>query len=317
MDVSDTPSTCSNAIDATREGGALPHVESRSVRSGGWSRERDMADALRLVAAGSEFAFSGDKELTIGRGPDNDIQLSSPYVSGRHGKLVPCAEGWVYEDTRSRNGTYHAGNRIERLVLIGPVTLLLGRPGRGEELHIHPRPRSSIFICYRRGDSGGHAGRLRDQLAERFGDSRIFRDIERLPVGEDFVDAITRTLDHCRVMLVVIGRDWLTATDKHGLRRIDDPSDPVRLEIVTALRKSPAATVIPVLVQGAQMPEAEELPDDLRPLARRGASIAPDELWQPSTDRLVTALEELLVSAAPAAPDGALDRLGPEEAAES
>lgn len=253
-----------------------------------------MAESVRLVAAGRELTFDAGRALTIGRASSSDVRLSNPYVSGSHGRLVPGPEGWTYLDVGSKNGTYRLGERVQRVMLVGPTTLLLGAPGCGVELHIDPHERSTIFVSYRRGDSAGHAGRLRDRLAERFGESRVFRDIDSLRMGEDFVDGITRTLSDCRVIIVVIGLGWLEATNHRGVRRLDDPEDYVRVEIVTALTKSPPATVIPLLVQGARMPRTDELPVDLQPLTRRGALLAPDEHWESATDRLLGTIERVL-----------------------
>ena len=120
---------------------------------------------------------------------------------------------------------------------------------------------SYIFISYRRIDSAGHVGWLNDDLSERFGQDHIFRDIETIQPGADFVEAIQQAVGSCDVLLAVIGRQWLAVTDATGRRRLDDPDDFVRLEIATALARN--IPVIPVLVQGASMPAAHELPGPL------------------------------------------------------
>src|SRR5687767_3973056 len=93
-----------------------------------------------------------------------------------------------------------------------------------------------IFISYRRDDSSGHAGRLFDCIRARFGDESVFMDITDIPPGVDFTHALDKALSQCRLVLVVIGTQWLTSTDPSGRRRLDDPEDHVRLEIVRALR---------------------------------------------------------------------------------
>jgi YVTN family beta-propeller protein len=92
-------------------------------------------------------------------------------------------------------------------------------------------------------------------------------DIDSLPLGVDFVDQLERSLHQTDVALVLIGPQWLAATDESGARRLDDPDDFVRLEVAAALRSD--ARVIPVLVDGAPMPRSDELPEELRFLARR------------------------------------------------
>src|ERR1041384_4143726 len=134
------------------------------------------------------------------------------------------------------------------------------------------------FISYRREDAAGYAGRLRESLERRLGTARVFRDVDTLRPGQDFVQAIESRLSDCAVMLAVIGRDWVNARDLAGSRRLDEPFDFVRLEIAAALAR-PSVLVVPVLVEGASMPATSELPDSLKPLVRRQAISVRDETW--------------------------------------
>ncbi len=131
-----------------------------------------------------------------------------------------------------------------------------------------------IFISYRRDDSAGHAGRLYDRLESHFGQGQVFMDVDAIEPGLDFVQVVQQAINSCDGFIAVIGRYWLQATDDAGARRLDDPEDLVKLEIATALERG--IRVIPVLVQGAQMPRATDLPDDLRGL--RGCQIGADGL---------------------------------------
>lgn len=149
-----------------------------------------------------------------------------------------------------------------------------------------------IFISYRRDDSAGYAGRLYDRLIPRFGASRVFMDVEGIEPGADFVTAIEEAVGSCRVLVVIIGDEWLSTPDAAGRRRLDDPHDFIRLETVTALTRG--IRVVPVLVGGALMPRAEELPDDLKPLARRQAIEISHKQWEATTDELIHALEGML-----------------------
>ena len=132
---------------------------------------------------------------------------------------------------------------------------------------------AKIFISYRRGDSIGHTGRLFDLLSKHFGNAQIFMDIDTIGPGEDYAEVIKKTCESCEVLLAVIGRSWLDAIDQDGNRRLDDPGDFVRLEIVHVLEKG--VRVVPVLVDGARMPDAKSLPPDLKNLlfAMRGKSM--------------------------------------------
>ena len=149
-----------------------------------------------------------------------------------------------------------------------------------------------IFLSYRRDDSAGHAGRLRDALAAHFGAERVFMDIDSIGYGDDFVEAVEKAVGSCAVVVVVIGREWLSAADKKGNRRLDDPRDFVRLEVETALKRG--VRIIPVLVEGASMPGEDVLPPPLAMLARRNAIELSDERWQFDTERLAAALEQKL-----------------------
>lgn len=149
-----------------------------------------------------------------------------------------------------------------------------------------------VFISYRRLDSQSAAGRLADHLKERLPQVPLFRDVETIEPGVDFVEAINRALQSCGVLLAVIGPRWLTLTGANGRRRLDDPNDYTRLEIVTALQRNDVR-VIPVLVEGAEMPASHDLPEDLQPLCRRNALELTDKRWVYD----VTQLEETLKKA--------------------
>jgi hypothetical protein len=148
-----------------------------------------------------------------------------------------------------------------------------------------------IFLNYRREDSRADAGRLYDHLSHRFGPDNIFMDVDNIPPSHDFVEVIQNAVGSCDVLLAVIGRQWLTITDPQGQRRLDNPEDFVRLEIVTALERR--IRMIPVLVGGASMPRSTELPDVLQPFARCQAFVVGDR-FVPDVDRLIKELEKIL-----------------------
>lgn len=128
---------------------------------------------------------------------------------------------------------------------------------------------SGIFISYRREESEGYAGRLRDRLVQEFGQEHVFMDVDTIEPGVDFIDVVEKAVAAVDVLLCVIGKKWLTIEDKDGNRRLENPTDLVRLEVAAALKRN--IRVIPVLVWGATMPSANELPSDLSTLTRRNA----------------------------------------------
>jgi hypothetical protein len=128
------------------------------------------------------------------------------------------------------------------------------------------RMSSGIFISYRRSDSKSYARSICQQLENTFGKRRVFIDVDSIRPGEDFQSVLNDDLEKCKIMVVVMGPRWLEL-----LRPVDSETSPdyVRLEVGSALaRKLP---IFPVLVDGATMPEPNDLPDDLKPLALRQA----------------------------------------------
>ena len=148
-----------------------------------------------------------------------------------------------------------------------------------------------IFISYRRDDSAAHTGRIYDRLEGEFGHDQVFMDVSAIRPGLNFVEVVEQAVGVCDALVAVIGREWLTASDPSGSggRRLEDPADLVRLEIGTALRRD--IRVIPVLVQGAQMPPAVDLPEDLKELVHRNALEVSDNRFRTDIDQLIKALE--------------------------
>ena len=137
----------------------------------------------------------------------------------------------------------------------------------------------TVFISYRRDDTAGEAGRLADDLGERFGRSRVFIDVDSIPLATNFEERIQVALDSCQVVLVLIGRDWLTARLPSGERRLDAEGDYVRQEVAAALERNDVA-VVPVLIEGAPMPSAEDLPSDIAALAKINAVDLTNKRWR-------------------------------------
>lgn len=154
------------------------------------------------------------------------------------------------------------------------------------------RRKPRIFICYRRhGEGSGYGGRVADKLVKHFGLKQCFRDIENIEAGVDFLDSITSAMGTCEVLVVVIGPDWTTQMDAHNKPRIQDPTDFVHLEVVTALKRN--IRVLPVLVGGAQIPVEDDLPEDLKTLPRRQAHELTDTRWDYDTDQLISVIESI------------------------
>ena len=155
-----------------------------------------------------------------------------------------------------------------------------------------------IFISYRRGDSEGQARALSLELANYIGDKAVFMDVDSIALGRDFRQSLHDSLESCDAFLALIGPSWLDSKDAAGKRRLDDPTDFVRQEIATALKRN--IPVTPVLLQDAQMPAEQSLPDDLKDLAFRNGFELSHARWRSDVRELVQRLGLGSAAAAPA-----------------
>ena len=149
-----------------------------------------------------------------------------------------------------------------------------------------------IFISYRREDSSGESGRLKDKLEQVFGKENIFYDVETLEAGLNFDESIAKALNESKVLLAMIGPHWLKVTDSNGNKRIQKEEDWVRKEISEALKRN--LRVIPVLVNGADMPDSQELPRDLKDLTLRHAQELTSSRWNYDVGELTKVLEKII-----------------------
>ena len=154
-----------------------------------------------------------------------------------------------------------------------------------------------VFISYRRDDAAGYARAVYDELVRRFSDERVFMDVDDIAAGQAFDDVIRRTLRDSQLLLVLIGKRWL-GEPPESATRLADPADFVRQEIEMAL--SQGLHLIPVLLDGARMPREDELPDTLRPLARRQAIEVGNTRFAFDMQRLVASVYAALGETPPA-----------------
>jgi TIR domain/Ankyrin repeats (3 copies) len=149
---------------------------------------------------------------------------------------------------------------------------------------------SKVFISYRREDSAAYAGRIQDWLKREFGHEFIFIDVDGIPLGIDFVKHLRREVSSCGALLAVIGPHWLDVRDENGARRLDSPTDFVRIEIATALRRT--IPVVPILLDGTRVPKADQLPKDLKELAVRNGLDVRHTTFPTDMDKLIRWLKE-------------------------
>jgi hypothetical protein len=154
-----------------------------------------------------------------------------------------------------------------------------------------------VFISYRREDSAALAGRVHDRLRSEFGRHALFMDVDTVRLGVDFAKVLHDEVAKCDVLLAVIGPNWLNARDEEGNRRLDDPNDFPRIEIAAALQRD--IPVIPILVDGARIPKADQLPKDLDALSRRNALDVRNASFHGDINRLIQDLKRQGVRTAP------------------
>lgn len=164
----------------------------------------------------------------------------------------------------------------------------------GEKPLADARKFSSIFISYRRNDSSDITGRIYDCLAQQFGKNTLFRDVDSIPLGLDFRKHLAESVGQCQLLLAIIGKGWLD-TDQS---RLDDRRDYVRIEIESAFQRN--IPIIPVLVQGATVPNEDDLPNSMKALAYHNSiSIRPDPDFHHDMTRLIQGIQVHLSVAPP------------------
>ena len=179
---------------------------------------------------------------------------------------TPITFGWV------------AGSISATLAVLVAVGLWLRRRRRARR----------VLLSYRRQDSAASCGRIYDRLAAKFGAANVFRDIDSLAPGDLFVHKIREAIGQCDAVIVLIGPQWLAITDASGRRRLDDPADFVRMEIAEAQRQS--KRVVPVLIEGAPMPDAKQLPTEIAALTQRNAIVLTDRHFASDMRELLDSL---------------------------
>jgi TonB family protein len=224
-------------------------------------------------------------------------------ISGSLGGAHPIAGivgGCELGDSATTGTAGQAGRLIGRSIATPAPGNRWGKSGCGAATHrsygisssLEDRKLGGIFVSYRRSDSQGEAGRLFDDLVTHFGEDTVFMDVAAIEAGRDFRKAIEEGVTKCGVLLVMIGPEWLDAKDERGGRRLQDPSDFVRIETASALKRD--IPVVPVLVRGAKMPSSEQLPEELKELAYRNCIELTHARWKSDIRLLVEALSHSL-----------------------
>ncbi len=178
--------------------------------------------------------------------------------------------------------------RLQRHAMAAAATAAAMLTLAGGLLHRLRRRSPRVFLSYRRSDSAAWCGRLYDRLEAELGAGRTFRDIDSLEPGDRFEQRLRERIGASDAFVAVIGPGWLAAADESGRRRIDDPEDFVRQEIETAL--AAGKPLFPVLVDGARMPTAAELPPSIAALVSANAITVTDTHLAADVAKLVKSI---------------------------
>jgi len=111
-----------------------------------------------------------------------------------------------------------------------------------------------LFICYRRDDTGGDAGRLNDTLIQLLGTGSTFFDLSSIVPGRDFEVELKRALSQTRFLLALIGPKWEIVADSVHKPRLHDENDYVRMELLAGIEND--VPVVPVLLNRNSVPNA-------------------------------------------------------------
>jgi hypothetical protein len=150
-----------------------------------------------------------------------------------------------------------------------------------------------IMVSYRRADAQDMAGRIADYLIAKYGETSVFFDVNSIPTGVNYHNRIEKAIVGSDVMVAVIGQHWIGQNPDGKTSRLHDPGDPVRVEIEAAMKHN--KPILPLLVNGATMPEESDLPDSLRELhSYNGAKIDSGQDFRLHMRRLVDSISETL-----------------------
>lgn len=164
-----------------------------------------------------------------------------------------------------------------------------------------------IFLSYRRNDSAVAADSIYRFLSRRFGADQIFKDVNSIPLGVDFREQLSLEIQSCGVFVAIIGENWLNASGTDGLRRLDDPTDFVRIETELALERG--IPIVPVLVGRVRMPDETDLPPSISRMAfQQSFELRPGPEFERDLAKLAKGIGEIrAASKAPAAGAGGAD----------
>jgi hypothetical protein len=145
-----------------------------------------------------------------------------------------------------------------------------------------------IFISYRRADTADFTVALYNELCKHFQEDYLFKDINNIAPGLEFAAVLSTALDKAAVVLAVIGPEFISGSGQ----RLFDPSDWVRQELALSLHRG--LRVVPVLVNGAELPTEAELPPELHALRKRQVARIDNQRFEYDVATLAAAIRDII-----------------------
>jgi hypothetical protein len=214
-----------------------------------------------------------------------ELDAGSAAAAARRPPKAPAQQAWPQQET---------GEQIKREADSAAPSAAEAQAEQESSVQAPKLGRPRIFLCYRREDIQGFAGRIYDSLVGKYGHEQVFRDIDSTPAGVRYSVWIESMVGQCSVMIVLIGDAWLSVKDRTGQRRLDLPKDWVRHEIEAALRRD--IPIIPVRLQGAPMPSEDALPPSIADLTSFQSAEVTDSRWAFDVGLLIQAIDDLIAS---------------------
>jgi hypothetical protein len=150
-----------------------------------------------------------------------------------------------------------------------------------------------IMVSYRRADAQDMAGRISDHLIGKYGEKSVFFDFNSISTGVNYRKRIEKAIRESDVIVAVVGLHWLGQTPDGKPPRLHEANDPVRVELETAMKHN--KPILPLLVNGARMPNESELPDSLRELSSyNAAKVDSGQDFRMHMRRLADSIDEVL-----------------------
>lgn len=189
-------------------------------------------------------------------------------VPGRFAALnvMPAPPAWRAKHPSDRHLVYSLDSATAQILACGDIEGACDATGGASR---QPAQWPKVVMLYRRADSAAIAGRMYDRFVAHYGQNAVFMDVYSIPLATDWREHVSSMSLHGGLVVALIGPRWI-GRKPDGNARIEDPDDPVRTELETALRSN--VPVFPVLVEAATMPGAADLPASLKKFADLNAA---------------------------------------------